>query len=192
MQLAWSRPKSDLTDVLISPNANGPEIAYWIFNGITEKNWENMTVLAPGKYGKEFNKTYGHYHPKDTLETSKFISGDGLYLLQKKHIENKVWIDDMVDEVYLVKFNHDEELTIPSEFGHSWSNVGNLPLLVYDDWRIKHSPTDYQSIKKLKGMCFYLVDDNGIKFIPNPNYKNHPEPKIVTVDEFQQKYPCDL
>jgi glucose-6-phosphate isomerase, archaeal len=189
MHLAWTRPQKDLIDVLMNPTAKGPETAYWIFSELSEKKWSNMTVLAPGKYGTEFVKTFGHYHPPNTLETSKFIGGEGFYMLQKKHIEGSNWIDDLVDEVFMVKFESGDTLTLNDQFAHAWSNVGNEPLVVLDDWRIKHSDDDYQSIKRLHGMCFYIIAENGLKFVPNPNYKNHPEPKVVTAKEFQRLYP---
>ncbi len=189
MQLAWTRPNNELKEVLLYPESSGPETAYWIFSGVTDQKWENMTLLTPGKYGKEYTKTFGHYHPPDTLETSRHISGDGIYILQKKLFENGKWIEDMVEAVYMVKFEPGDELTISSEFGHAWANVGTTPLVVYDDWRIKHKTTDYDCIKNLHGMCFYIVDDNGIKFVPNKNYRNHPEPKIVSPQEFQKLNP---
>jgi oxalate decarboxylase/phosphoglucose isomerase-like protein (cupin superfamily) len=80
-------------------------------------------------------------------------------------------------------------IVVPLDFGHSWSNVSETPLIAFDDWRESHVPHDYEAIKKLHGMCFYIVNDKGIKFVPNPNYKNHPEPKVVTAKEFQKIYP---
>jgi oxalate decarboxylase/phosphoglucose isomerase-like protein (cupin superfamily) len=192
MKLSWTRPQTELSEVLMSPESKGPDVAYWIFSEVTPEKWENMTILTNGTYGKEYPKTYGHYHPHNTFETSKFISGDGLYMLQKKHYENDKWIDNMVDEFYLVKFEPGDEITLNDQFAHAWSNVGDMPLMVYDDWRLAHSPADYESIKLLHGMCFYIVNDNGIKFVPNKNYKNHPDPKIITAKEFQKMYPINL
>jgi oxalate decarboxylase/phosphoglucose isomerase-like protein (cupin superfamily) len=196
MRLEWLRSKTEIKDVLFEPKANGPEIAYWIFSHLSEqtekKKWENMTVIAPGTYGKEFTKTYGHYHTHHILETYRLAHGEGIFILQKKFIEKGEWHQEKVSEVYMVKLKSGEEITIPYEFGHSWSNVGNTPLITFDDWDAGHVPSDYEAIKRLKGMCFYIVDDNGgFKFIPNPRYKNHPEPKIVTAKEFQKLYPTD-
>jgi len=189
MRLEWLRPKKEIKDVLLEPKANGPEIAYWIFSDLTKNEWQNMTVIAPGLYGKEFTKTYGHYHPPRILETYKLIAGEGILILQKKYIEKGVWNPEKVEQVYMIKLLPKEELTIPYEFGHSWSNVGKAPLIVFDDWDAGHTPSDYEVIKKLRGMCFYIVNDGGIKFVPNPKYKNHPEPKVLTAKEFQRLYP---
>jgi oxalate decarboxylase/phosphoglucose isomerase-like protein (cupin superfamily) len=197
MQLKWSRPQSELQSVLYAPATKGPEITYWVFSEVSSNGteakagkkqngikWNDMTVIAPGLYGKEFPKTYGHYHPPNTLETYKLISGDGIFLLQKKHIENGIWTPNQVDEVFLIKFAPGDEMLIPNAYGHSWSNVGNTPLLTFDDWKYGHTPTDYKAIETLHGMAFYLLNDNGLKIIPNPNYKNLPTPQTVTPQEF--------
>jgi len=198
MRLEWLRPKSELKEVLYEPRSVGPEIAYWIFSDLTIEKWKDMTVIAPGLYGKEFPKTYGHYHTPHVYETYKLVHGDGTFLLQKKHYENyvasgartKKWIPEQVDEVYMVKFSAGDELIIPQDFGHSWSNVGATPLITFDDWTSGHTATDYEAIKKLKGMAFYItLGGNGIKFVPNPNYKKLPDPKVITAKEFQRLYP---
>lgn len=185
MILKSSRLKEKLADVLMDPKADGPETAYWVFSQLSHDKWENMTVINSGRYGKEFPKTYGHYHPVKVLETYKLIHGEGVLQLQKKHFENDVWVPEIVDEVFLVKFGQDDEVgIIPDDYGHSWSNTGGSPLISLDDWRSGHSPYDYDNIQKLKGLCYYLTDMGGkIELVPNPNYKDHPEPKWVTPEE---------
>jgi oxalate decarboxylase/phosphoglucose isomerase-like protein (cupin superfamily) len=196
MRLEWLRSKAEIKDVLLEPKANGPEIAYWIFSDLSsktkntnKKKWQNMTVIAPGLYGNEFPKTYGHYHTHHVLETYKLTAGEGIFILQKKFMEKGQWNPEKVSEIYMVKLSPNEEIVVPHEFAHSWSNIGDTPLVTFDDWDSGHVPTDYEAIKRLKGMCFYIVNDGGIKFVPNPRYKNHPEPKILTAKEFQRLYP---
>lgn len=201
MRLEWIRSKSEIKEVLLEPKANGPEIAYWLFSDLsddinhtntapsTTHKWQNMTIVTPGFYGKEFPKTYGHYHPPRTLETYRLTAGEGIILLQKKCFEKNIWQQEKVEEVYMVKLLPKEEVTIPYDFGHSWSNVGQTPLITFDDWDSGHTVHDYEVIKRLRGMCFYVVNDGGIKFVPNSKYKNHPEPKVVTAKEFQRLYP---
>lgn len=192
MRLEWLRPKSELTDVLVQPRADGPEIAYWIFSDLSKDKWKDMTIITPGLYGKEFPKTYGHYHTPRVLETYKLISGDGIFIFQKKYIENGRWLPDRVSEIYFVKLAPKEEITVPFDFGHCWINIGDTPLITYDDWQSGHVNTDYEPIKKLRGMCFYVLYENGaIKFVENKNYKNHPTPRIVTAKEFQKLYPVN-
>lgn len=189
MRLDWLRSKKELNDVLQTPKAPGPDIAYWIFGDLTEEKWANMTIVTPGRYGKEFPKTYGHYHSKDMLEIYRLTAGNGILLLQKKYYSKGKYIPNIIKEAYLVKFDIGDELIIPPDFGHSWTNVGDTPLITFDDWRAGHTGTDYELIKRFHGMCFYIVDDNGIKFVANPNYKKHPDPKVITAKQFKKLYP---
>jgi glucose-6-phosphate isomerase, archaeal len=190
MKLEWIRPQSELQEVLREPQSLGPEVSYWIFSDLSQK-WNNMTIIAPGLYGSEFPKTYGHYHTQKVTETYRLVSGNGIFILQKKHYDGETWVSDMVSEVYMVKLNPGDEIVVPLDFGHSWTNVGDTPLIVFDDWRQGHVSTDYEAIKELRGMDFYVVKNGGgnVKFEPNKNYKNHPEPKVITASEFMKLYP---
>ncbi len=190
MNIKTTKRLFELKDVLKDPLSENEELEesiYWVFSDITKEQWKNMTVTKPGKISTEFPKTYGHYHAtSNTPETYKLISGKGIFMLQKKHYENEVWVPEMVDAVYLiVGETAGDTVVITNEYGHSWSNIGNEPLVTFDDWNEGHTPADYEPIKKLKGMAYYLVEQNGnVDIVPNPNYKNLPKPQWVTPKEF--------
>lgn len=188
MKLSSTRPLLEMQPVLMDQSAVGNEQVYWVLNQIGHPKWENMTIISPGNYSGEFPKTFGHYHGVGILETYYLLSGNGVLMLQKKHFDaNGVWIPEMVDEVFLVTVQPGEEIVIAPEYGHSWSNVGDTPLVSMDDWRAGHQPSDYAPMKNLQGLAYYLVEDNGkIKTIPNPKYQNLPEPTWVTVQEFRK------
>jgi len=191
MNIRSARNISELKEVLKDPNSQGPETAYWVFGDISEGKWENMTVTTPGKYGDEFPKTYGHYHTaSNETEIYKLVSGKGIFLLQKKHTNEKGDIvPNKVDEVFLIKAETPgEEVSVPKDYGHSWSNIREEPLVTFDNWRWKHQPTDYELIKQLKGMVYYLVEKEGeVDLIPNPNYIDHPTPQWTTPKEFANR-----
>ena len=198
MKLSSTRKLEDLKVVLKDPSSTGPDPAYWVFSDVTEghpeldsgsKNWANITVWAPGKLGEEYNKTFGHYHPENAVdETYHVIEGKGILQLQKRHIENGVWIKEKVDEVFLIKAEAGDEIIITWEYGHCWSNVGDEPLITYDNWRSGHSPSDYEPIEKLHGLAYYLLEENGeVKATPNPNYRNLPKPEWLTPEEYTLK-----
>ncbi|MBN1162604.1 hypothetical protein JXA34_02560 [Patescibacteria group bacterium] len=198
MKLKSKRAFAELAEVLKNPEEGGPEIAYWVFEDISSSKWKNLTLITPGRYGDEYPKTYGHYHTSEQMfESSKLISGEGIFLLQKKFYDrNGNWIQNRVESVYFIQaMPGDEMVYIPREFAHSWSNVGNLPLITYDDWIETGQPTHtYAEIRNLKGMAYYLVENpNGqIDYVSNLNYIDNPEPKWVTPEEFnyltQNKY----
>lgn len=171
------------------PDAQGPDPVYWVFTEATEDRWANVTIIAWGNYGGELPKTFGHYHPDNAVdETYHLIEGEGVLQMQKKHFESGQLDPKRVDEVYLIKARPGDEVVIKNIWGHSWTNTGKLPLISFDDWRSGHTPSDYEPIERVKGMAYYLVEENGVvKAIPNPNYKDLPEPKWVSAEEFEQQ-----
>lgn len=191
MEIKSSRTLEELKSVLQNPDANGPNVVYWVFKDITQSTWANMTVTVAGRYDKEYPKTYGHYHTSSEAdEVYRLIHGRGIFLLQKKHIdENGNFVPDIVDEVYVIQADTpDEEIVVPKEYGHSWSNIGDTPLITFDNWIYDHNPADYKPIEKLKGLVYYVVENNGnVELIPNPNYKKHPKPIWVTPKEFAER-----
>jgi glucose-6-phosphate isomerase len=195
MQLGSVRELSALRPVLSDPQSRGPDPVYWVFSDVSEAGkWANITLIAAGRFdgkkvGGEYPKTFGHYHGTQVDETYCLAEGEGIMILQKKHLDKKgKWIPEMVDEVFLVRARPGDELVIKPEYGHSWSNTGDYPLISFDDWRAGHSPSDYQDIKRLQGMAYYLVDDGGEpKAVPNPRYKSLPKPVWLTAAEFRTR-----
>lgn len=177
-----------MAPVLKNPESGGLDPVYWVFNGVSDKTWANMTVWNYGEYGQEYPKTFGHYHPDDAPdETYLVVEGEGILLLQKKYQENGIWFTGRVEEVLFIKAKMGDKIVINKDYGHSWSNIGGGPLITFDDWRIPHTPSDYREIEKHQGMAYYLIKENGQpKAIPNPKYSNLPEPKWVSAEEFSK------
>lgn len=190
MELKSARSCKDLYPVLATKTEallQDGSTVYWVYSGITDSKWENMTVTRPQKLGKEFPKTFGHYHSQNFLETYKLVQGTGLFLLQKKFYESGIWIWNQLEAVYLVRPEIGEEIRITPEWGHAWINIGNEPLVTFDDWRSGHIPQDYEPIERLHGMGYYLTNENNeVRIDPNPEYKLLPPPKVITVKGFYQ------
>jgi oxalate decarboxylase/phosphoglucose isomerase-like protein (cupin superfamily) len=186
MFLNSARTKGELSEVLLNPQSKGPDPVYLVFSGVAEGEWENITVISNGLLDKEYPKTFGHYHPVDSpTETYKVLHGDGIFLLQEKYIENGKWLPNKVKTVVLVKAARNETVTITPKWGHSSSNLGTSPLVTLDNWKNGHTPADYEPIKHLKGMAYYLTEENGqVSFVKNPNYVDLPKPLIMTAKEF--------
>lgn len=189
MNLNVSRTLEDLRPVLQDPNCQGPQTVYWVFGKATlDVTWENMTIIVPGLLGRELPKTMGHYHGTNIDEIYAEVSGEGILLLQKKVARDGRFIPNEVAEVLLVKVSHGEKVVIRPEYGHFWSNAGEQPLITYDNWRSGHSPADYEVIKNLHGMAYYLTREGGeVVPVPNPNYKNLPRPEFISVSELSKR-----
>lgn len=188
MRLGSVRDLMGNQPVLMDPAAAGPDPVYWVFTDISQGKWKNMTLWAVGRYGKEFPKTFGHYHGTAVNETYQVVSGAGVFILQKKFMEDGVWTAEKVKEVLIIQAKAGEEITITPEWGHSWSNVGDTPLITFDDWTAGHEPSDYAMIEKLQGLAYYLIDDAGKpKAVPNPKYVDLPEPVWISAEEFAKR-----
>lgn len=184
MRLSSSRALVDMKPVLLDPAAAGPDPVYQVFTDLNDHFWVNKTVITPGRMGKEYSKTFGHYHGVDVFEKYFVAEGKGVLQLQKKHIEGETWLTEMVNEVLLVKAEPGDEIIVTAPYGHSWSNVGDKELVLFDNWSIPHEPTDYDAIKKLHGLAYYLTEEGReIKAVTNPNYKNLPQPTWLTAEE---------
>ena len=70
-----ARTQEKMKDVLMSPDAQGPAVHYYMIRGGSKKR--NITVLETGTVGGEYIKTYGHYHVFDFGPVSE-IQRDGM------------------------------------------------------------------------------------------------------------------
>lgn len=190
MLLKSTRTLKEMVPVLasseIQKNLGESVSVYWVFSNVS-KTWENMTVICPGSFDGEFPKTFGHYHSTNVPERYKLLSGKGIFILQKRKLIDDDWAPDYLDKIFFVELIPGDELVVTEEWGHSWSNIGNEPLITLDDWKEGHTPGDYEPIEKMGGMGYFLVQKNGgAEFIPNPKYKDIPKPEWVTAQEFNK------
>ena len=174
MKLTVIKTLEELRPVLKDPGAAGPDPAYWVFRDIVG-SWKNMTVIPPGNYNGEFTKTFGHYNLNPgNEEVYKCISGHGVFVLQKKHRDEKGNFDpDNVGEIQILRINVGQEVNISREFGHVLINIGDDPLITYDNQTEKHPPEDYEPVARMHGLAYYVIKQGDkVKVVPNPNYKN--------------------
>lgn len=181
------RPHEKMKEVLMDPNAVGPEIHYYMIRGGTDK--KNITVWEAGSVGGEYIKTYGHYHVGDLDETYWVIHGEGIVLLQTRKIDsNNNPIDDEIETFKAIKVKSGDHVFIPSGTGHLVVNTGKTWLVTIDDSPVNFEEVDpvtlpghadYEPIKKLQGFAYYVVEENGTpKLVKNPKYKITPDAQI--------------
>lgn len=158
------RKLSEMREVLLDPKSLGPEEVYFMIRGKP-----NITVLVPGKLGKEFCKTYGHYHHHDEIEHYKVLHGKGIFLFQKKG-ENEAVIED----IQIKKAKAGDAVEVPRGYAHLMINSGNEFLVTADDApaNAETEMNNYEPIKKMQGFCYYVIEENKeVKLVKNPNYK---------------------
>lgn len=189
MKLSSTRTLEGLKPVLKDPTSRGPDPAYWVFSEISSDKWANLTITSPGNYNDEFPKTFGHYHSTQVDETYKLIQGEGIFIMQSKFLDEKgIWIEDKVKEVFLIQAKIGDEILITPQWGHSWSNIGEIPLITFDNWTSGHQPSDYEVIERLHGLSYYLVENQGKPTpVANPNYKDLPDPVWISASDFAKR-----
>lgn len=159
------RTHEKMKEVLLDPEAPGPEEHYFMVRGGREKG--NITVWESGLVGREYIKTYGHYHVDDLPETYWIISGEGIALLQKKGGDGS---DPSVLEAFkAVKVKAGDQLDIPAGWGHLVVNTGSMHLVTRDDSPVagvgdsasmpQHA--DYKEVQEMKGFAYYVVNHDG-------------------------------
>ena len=119
------------------------------------------TIIKPGKIGKEYYFTKGHYHEKETAsEIYIGIRGEGIILMQNRKGEAKH-----------IKLEPNKIIYIPPGYAHRTINIGSDPLIFLAVY-----PSDaghnYGEIAKI-GFSKIVVEKDGRPTIEdNPKYKS--------------------
>ena len=177
-----------MRDVLMEPDAQAPEAHYHMVRG--GEDLRNITIWEPGKVGKEYIKTYGHYHVGAISETYWIIYGEGITIAQKRVVGSiGEDINDEIEDIRIVKVKEGEAVYMPKGWAHAAVNIGKTFFVTADDSTVNFEDVDpsslpghadYEPIKKMRGMAYYIVEENGEPtLVKNPTYKKVPEAKIV-------------
>lgn len=191
-----AREHQKMTEVLMYPDAQAPEIHYYMIRGGSDKT--NITVWESGTIGGEYIKTYGHYHIGHLDETYTIAAGQGIILLQnRKNNSEGNPIDDEIESFYAITVKIGDKVFIPSGTGHLACNIGKTWFVTVDDSPVNFAEVDpvslpghadYEPMKKLRGFAYYLVEEGGKPtLVKNPAYKSVPQPQWFTPEEYAQK-----
>lgn len=190
------RPQEKMKEVLMHPDAPGPDVHYYMIRGGVDKT--NITVWETGTVGGEYIKTYGHYHVGNLNETYTILQGEGIVLLQtRKRTATGVPTDDEIETFRAVHVTKGNSIFIPSETGHLVANIGKNWLVTSDDSPVNFEEkdpvslpghADYEAVKKMRGFGYYLVEQEGKPIlIKNILYRAVPDAKIETFEEYSKK-----
>ncbi|MBI2597537.1 hypothetical protein HYW41_05270 [Candidatus Daviesbacteria bacterium] len=190
------RSHEKMKEVLLHPEAEGPQIHYYMIRGGSDKT--NVTVWEVGTVGGEYIKTYGHYHIGHLDETYNIAEGEGIVLLQKRKGEDSGNpVDDEIESFIAIPVKQGDRVYIPSGTGHLVVNTGKVWLVTFDDSPVNMEEkdpvslpghADYEAVKKMRGFAYYVVEENGKPtLVKNPSYKSVPEASWFTPEEYSQK-----
>lgn len=160
-----TRTHEMMREVLLDQDAAGPEVHYWMIRGGSEKG--NITVWESGLVGREYIKTYGHYHVDALPETYWVLSGEGYALLQKRAGDGHDPAQLEAFKVIPVKAG--DQLDIPAGWGHLVVNTGETFLVTKDDSPVagvgdsasmpQHA--DYKPVQAMQGFAYYVIEQAG-------------------------------
>jgi glucose-6-phosphate isomerase len=178
------RTLGQMTDVVLD-GGEGNRRLYYMYRDIRLPKDEkiirerglryDITVIPPGKIGREYIKTAGHYHPNvagsriSYPEVYEVLVGEADYLLQKKTQDS-----DEVERVILIKAGAGDKVFIPPGYGHITINSSS-EVLVMANWVARGFSSVYEPIKRKKGGAYFQLEENGQPlWIPNYNYLDLP------------------
>lgn len=157
----------ELQPVLMDSKVIGVKEPYFIIHG---DNGENITVLAAGKNGIEYNKTFGTFHTFPGVEIYHCLYGQGILMMQRNDTENEA------KEVRIISLRPGSTVEVPAGYGHCLVNTGKNFLVMADNAPQTSKVHNSDSIKDKKGLAYYIIDKKGnISFEANPNYSFHPQ-----------------
>jgi len=145
-----------------------------------------ITVLFPGKIGKEFIKTAGHFHPlkntgKETYpEYCEVLTGEAIFLLQKNGRNNEV------EEIIAIEAKVGDKVYIPPNYGHITINPGDNFLVISSLAATSIDSSQEPFMEKSGAAYFYVETESGKDdWIKNPEYKNSVGLKIKTAPNIE-------
>ena len=190
------RRVSDALEVLYEKTEPSDQALYYMYRSVCftqdqrifiENNIRyDITVLVPGKVGKEYMKTVGHFHPgKDDSNDSfpeyyQVLSGEAIYLLQKNSCGE-------VAEVIAIEAKEGDCVYIPPNYGHVTINPGK-EFLVMANLIESNFKSIYDSFRKKRGAAYYYVDgENGKNdWVKNTNYESSVALKVKAAPSLGQ------
>ena len=163
-----SRTLQDLADVFCDPEAvrsqlsQGNPVIYEFHEYVASRRREDLVTatctLLPGKVGREFHMTRGHFHdPADFAEVYYVQSGKGLLLMQSR--EGHFLSVDMRPGTILY---------VPPVYFHRTANVGPEPLVFFGVF-CGETDHDYGKVPVAEWFAKIVVDIDGApRVIDNP------------------------
>jgi len=186
------RPLADLRPALADPTANGPDPAYFMYRGLARLsaaeqdgpgvyNWRyDVTAFPAGRYGDEYLRTVGHYHPPageapvSYPEVYEVLHGTALFILQRVDNYRAGPADAQVLDLILLRAEAGEKAMMLPEYGHWTVNATDDPLIV-SNWICDDFSSHYDSVKAARGPCCHIVvGRDGPELRRNPLYTRPP------------------
>ncbi|MGM0492192.1 MAG: glucose-6-phosphate isomerase family protein [Armatimonadota bacterium] len=171
-----TRELDALRPVLLDPDAEGPDVIYWMYRhagmpedaGLYEAHHlrYDLSAFRSVTLGPEFMKTSGHYHPQIPgtqlafPEVYEVLHGEALYVMQMVDDYAASPEEVSVQDVIMCRVTAGQKIIMPPGYGHVTVNTGDEPLLM-SNWVSSAFSSFYGSVEASRGFSWYVVDDEG-------------------------------
>lgn len=144
-------------------------VVYDVCRGEEEKDGirKDLTLIYPQMLGREFPKTFGHYHKNKEIELYEVLEGEVLFLCQK-YDDNPLEIK----EAYFIQAIKGDKVVILPGFSMVSINITKSEALIAN-WVSNKIENQYDFFIQTHGSAYYVLrGKNGeIQFEKNDNYK---------------------
>jgi glucose-6-phosphate isomerase len=121
--------------------------------------YTGTSVIEPGRIGREYYMTKGHFHLANTApEVYLTLSGQGLLLLQTH-----------TGEIAVQPMKPGAMNYIPGEWAHRTINTGEAQLVFFAVWPVS-AGHDYDSIAHSGFAQLVMAGRDGPEIVANPNF----------------------
>lgn len=179
-----TRTLEDLSKVLEDPQAQGPDIVYWMYRNTGRKTDAGIQEAYDLRYdlscfraamlGREYLKTSGHYHPhvpgQDVAypEIYEILYGEALYIMQKVADYGAPPAEVEIEDVIVARVRAGQKIIMPPGYGHVTINLGDGPVLM-SNWVSNRFSSFYASAEACRGFGWYVVKQG-----EQPAYERNP------------------
>ncbi|MGD9498663.1 MAG: glucose-6-phosphate isomerase family protein [Armatimonadota bacterium] len=181
-----TRELDALRPVLLDPDAEGPDVIYWMYrdcglpaDAALKEAYGlryDLSAFRGVLLGREPMKTSGHYHPEVPgthvayPEVYEVLYGEALYVMQKVNDQAAGPDDVVVEDVIVARVQAGQKIVMPPGYGHVTINTLEGPLLM-SNWVSSRFSSFYGTVEALRGFAWYLVNgEGGLTWIPNERY----------------------
>jgi glucose-6-phosphate isomerase len=154
----------DMGGVYLEEPEDGDRLVYTVYAIPVPETGDNVmsstTVLQPGRVGREFYMTKGHFHQiRGRAELYLTLAGDGRLVMASERGEVRV------EEMRPGTANY-----VPGGWAHRSVNVGAQPLVFFATY-VADAGHDYGTIERNGFPVLVLAGERGPEVVKNPRYR---------------------
>jgi glucose-6-phosphate isomerase len=159
------RRLADLRDLFQEEPADGDTLVYRVHGIPVPATGANLlcstTVLEPGRVGREYHMTMGHFHRvRDRAEVYLGLAGEGRLVMATEDGRHAV-----------EPIRHGTVSYVPGGWAHRSVNVGDEPLVFFAAY-VGDAGHDYDTVRRSGFPVLVVAGGHGPEVVPNPRYRS--------------------